>query len=315
MAKSRLRRNIVILGYIIALAVVGFILIFVTSRSKLQHLREIILSPDSSLDMRLGALEQIAVYEEDEVTDILITCLQAPEPYMKFNAAFFAGQRREYRTIPYLIQNLSDNTRVADPGTGTELQIVKMKSYQALKQITGKDLGPVESPNPVEVARTIRAWEAWWYTNAKIYGIDPGLVEPDYETTVLNQGMPEQRRWELLLRAEDKKFPGLPDVISGLIANERGISNLRRQAVVMAVQHSFEITIPALVGMLKDKAPFPLGQNSTEMLPLAAVWANEALVQLTGEDFGAIYNGMSDDERLQIVAQWEEFLKEKAAVQ
>ena len=300
---SRFRKHISILCYVLLLFFVGLGLIFVTSRAKLNTQVKILANKSNPIEKRLNALSKIAKYNEDQVTDAVIACLTDDDVHMRRRGAFFAGQRKDFRAIPMLIQNLSDNSMIRHRQSGTMLPMVKIQSYEALKKITGKDFGPVEG-TPVEIADTVRKWETWWHHNAVHFGMSVKDVAPDYESAILASSFPPSRRLALLQTAEARVYPGLPDIIVGLLQHEPDDSPLKARAVALAVQRDLKIAVPHLLAMLRSDTRLRLSREESAMLPLPAMRANEALVVITGHDYGPVNTGVTPGEREQLVKQW-----------
>jgi hypothetical protein len=309
-AKSR-KIKLYIGLYVILLISAGCILIFLIGGSKLAAELEIFNNKENSIDQRLRALYAIAQYDEKAATEKIVEALKENNPYIKIEASKLAKARREFEAIPVLIQNLSDNTFILHQASGTSLPMVKIASYDALKSITGRDFGAIESPNPIEVAETIRRWEEWWIANAERLGMETADIEPDYETLILNKEIHPNTRIKYLLKAFRKNYPGLQDVIIGLLEKEKPWSPLLALTIVIASQTKMKQAVPGLITILKDNTYFMPEGGYNKSLPYASLWANEALVQITGKPYGPVYSGMSPEFKKELIRQWEEYWKSK----
>ncbi|MFH1709364.1 MAG: hypothetical protein ABIF71_15810 [Planctomycetota bacterium] len=304
------RRRVFIIGYVLALFAAGFVLIFVTANAKLDRLTAEVRNPDLSLDRRLGALHGLATQQDAQALEVILWCLRGSDPFLKMRASLYAGERREYKAIPLLIQNLKDQTMLLHDRSGSMLPQVQICAYQALKRITGKDFGAVEG-SPAEIAATCRKWEAWWALNAERYGmkVEEGL--PDFNTAVLDPALPGPKRFNLLIEAERREYPGVPDIVVELIDREPAASRLLHRAIQLAARHKLRAAIPGLIRLLNDETLLPYSSSQPIELPLPAMWANEALVRITGQDFGTIYRHMSAEERKALVDQWQAYIRSK----
>jgi len=293
-----------VLFYGTVLLVGGVFLIQAASRAKLRKEIAVFESRESPLEARLLALVKAAQYDEEIVTRTILKALEDPNPYVRIEAARLAGARREYRAVPYLIRNLSDNTMIRHAPSGTSLPLVKIASYTALKRITGRDLGPVESPDPLEVAETIRRWEQWWRANAERFGMKVSDVEPDYETVVLNPALPARERMKFFMQAVAKHYPGLPDVAAGVLKKESRGSPLLAAAVAVAVQLELKPVLPSVLFLLERE----IGRAAEGGLSPFGAWLNEVLVQLTGKDAGPLRAGMGKEEAARVLDAWRDIV-------
>ena len=283
--------------YVLLLLGVGFFIINYTSRSKLDSQIETFRNKDVPLEQRLAVLWRLAGHADEKVTKVLIRGLQDPNPYIRIEASKLVGRRKEYRAIPHLIRNLSDNTKIFHKPTATALPMVKIVSYNALKRITGKDLGPVESPDPVEVAETVRKWEMWWRANARKLGLEVSEIVPDYETLVIDSTIPKQQRIEYLSKALREGYPGLADIVLTLLKKEKTDSFLVFSSLCIAAQYKMTEAVSVIIGLLEKEMNSSGGS-------LTAARLNEFLVQITGEHYGPLYNGMDAGKREKVLEKW-----------
>ncbi len=304
---DRKKRNILIIVYVLGLFVFGFILIFITSQSKLKNQVDIFNNLDNDTETRWNALSKIAHYDEELVTDTILKALNDGDPYIRMEAAKWAEKRREYKAIPLLIRNLRDNTPILHPKAGRNLELVKITSYKALMSITGKDFGVIEA-EPAEVAETIRKWELWWYKNADVYGIEVDAVKPDYETTILSPRIDNSRRLALLFAAEKDGYPGLVDIVIQLL-KQKDYSLLKRRAIILAGMYKMNQAVPALVQVVYDRTM--LESNAGVRIPLVAHWANESLVQITDEAHGPIFRGITEEQQTGVAREWEMYMENR----
>ena len=286
--------------YVLILLCTGLVILNVTSHSKLDTQISIFSNEKNPIESRLAALWQAALYTDERVTRILIKALQDPNPFIKIEAGKLVRERREYKAVPYLIQNLSDNSKIAHGPSGTSLPMVKIISYGALKRITGKDMGPVESTNPVEVAETVRRWELWWHVNAERFGMKVSEIEPDYETVITGSAFPKKKRLELFMKAVLKGYPGLPDIIAVLLQKEEPDSYFVSISLSLVSQLKIKGTVPLVVVLLEKE----LSLAKEKGVSLTAARINEVLVQITGRDYGPLYKDIPVEKREKILSQW-----------
>ena len=86
------KKTLFIILYVSLLFIVGFFLLILTSHSKINSRIEIIRDRSNSIDKRISALAAVSRYNEEEVADIIIECLQDPSPYIRIEGAFYAGE-------------------------------------------------------------------------------------------------------------------------------------------------------------------------------------------------------------------------------
>jgi hypothetical protein len=305
---TKSRKIYIIIGiYVFLLFIAGFILIFAVSGSKLQRHIEIFENKEVPLQDRITSLYRIAQHDEDAAVEIIIKALKGNSPALKIEASKLAKARRDFEAIPILIRNLNDNTLIQHGPSGTTLPMVKIASYDALKSITGKDFGVIESPDPIEIAQTIKRWESWWLMNAARFNMKPEDMERDYETLILNQTIPEPTRRRFLETAFRKRRPELGDIVIGLLRKENYKSDIFRDALILVSQLDLHEAIPCLITILNDDTYTWYNRDFAVSLPFPSIWANEALVQLTGKTYGPLYSGMDPKDKQRVIEQWKEY--------
>ena len=76
--------------------------------------------------------------------------LQHENPGVRVDAAIEAGNSGDKRTVPFLIDRLTDQDST-----------VRMISATALRKITGRDFGFVPWASPQQQEEAVKKWRAW----------------------------------------------------------------------------------------------------------------------------------------------------------
>jgi hypothetical protein len=76
--------------------------------------------------------------------------IQSPDPCIRMKAVIYAGNSKDKRAIPLLVDRLED-----------EDEAVRVATIESLKQITGKDFGYRSFDPPYVRAKAVQQWRQW----------------------------------------------------------------------------------------------------------------------------------------------------------
>jgi len=82
--------------------------------------------------------------------------IQSPDPCIRVRASIYAGNLKDKRAIPLLVDRLDD-----------EDEAVRMSANESLKQITGKDFGYRSYDSPGLRAVAVDQWRQWMSTSTQ----------------------------------------------------------------------------------------------------------------------------------------------------
>jgi hypothetical protein len=76
--------------------------------------------------------------------------IQSPDPCIRMKAVIYAGNSKDKRAVPLLVDRLED-----------EDEAVRVATNESLKQITGKDFGYRSFDPPYVRAKSVEQWRQW----------------------------------------------------------------------------------------------------------------------------------------------------------
>ncbi|MFA5863652.1 MAG: HEAT repeat domain-containing protein [Phycisphaerae bacterium] len=76
--------------------------------------------------------------------------IQSPDPCIRMKAVIYAGNSKDKRAIPLLVDRLED-----------EDEAVRVAAIESLKQITGQDFGYRCFDPPYVRAKAVQQWRQW----------------------------------------------------------------------------------------------------------------------------------------------------------
>jgi HEAT repeat protein len=110
------------------------------------------LPPPTRVKARAALAERLAKAPVKEVRE----GLRDPDREIRFAAVQASGRKKVWALVPDLVPLLTDE----DP-------VVIQHARQALRQLTGQDMGPEAGAAIAERLRAVTAWRAWWKRQAR----------------------------------------------------------------------------------------------------------------------------------------------------